>query len=121
MSYINSPKHKKTTMKEFPPELKPKYRHIFDEIAFSQQLEQWRKKVFAYIIHHETRGLSLTDENYVKIDSKILNVITQELTNLGWKTKLAFNGNVLFIFDQEEEIENFKYAISDDIIEEPVI
>lgn len=109
-------------MKEFPEALRPKYRHLFDEMAFTQQLENWRKKVFSYIINHETRGLTLTnDENYQKIDNRILNVITDELKQLGWKTKLAFNGTVLFIFDQEEEIENFKYAISDEIIDEPII
>jgi hypothetical protein len=108
-------------MKEFPEKLKPKYRHLFDELAFTQQLEEWRKKVFSYIINHETRGLTLTNDNYQKIDNKILNVIIEELSQLGWKTKLAFNGTVLFIFEQEEEIENFKYAISDEIIDEPVI
>lgn len=108
-------------MKEFPESLRPKYRHLFNELAFDQQLQDWRKKVYSYIINHETRGLTITDDNYAKIDNRILNAIIDELTQLGWKTKLAFNGSVLFIYEQEEEIENYKYVISDEIIEEPII
>lgn len=118
MNNNNITNHK---MKDFPENLRPKYRHLFDQLAFDQQLQKWRQKVFSYIIHHETRGLTITDDNYQKIDSKVLSTIINELNELGWKTKLAFNGTVLFIFEQEEEIENFKHVISDDIIDEPVI
>ena len=81
---MNNNNHK---MNKFPEALRPKYRHLFDEMAFTRQLENWRKQVFAYIINHETRGLTLTnDNNHQKIDSKILMIIVDELKQLGWKT-----------------------------------
>ena len=41
----------------------------------------------------------------VHFDKKIINCLRLELSCLGWKTQLGYNGTVLFIYENESEID----------------
>lgn len=96
-------------MKEFPKKLKPQYRHLFPQIKFNDLLEEWRQKAYEYILTNERDGLALyKDEKYEIVDNRIVECLRLELSKLGWKTSLGYNGSVLFIYDDESEIERYK-------------
>ena len=104
-------------MKEFPKKLIPKNRHLFSQMNFNDLLEKWRLKVYNYIIKNEKNGFDLCDENNIPIDKRIIECLVFELSNLGWKTSLAYNGTLLFIYEHESEIEKYKHSLSDEIFE----
>ena len=104
-------------MKEFPQKLKPKYRHLFPQIEFNKLLENWREKTFNYILSNDKNVLDLCDKNNTPVDKRIINCLRLELSVLGWKTQLAYNGTLLFIYENEKEVENYKHVFSEDVFE----
>ena len=103
-------------MKNFPEKLQPKYRTLFTELNFNELLETWRKKIYKYILSNDRSGLDLCIDNK-PIDKKIIDCLRLELSSLGWKTQLAYNGTVLFIYENENEIEKYKHGLCEDIFE----
>jgi hypothetical protein len=103
-------------MKNFPENLQPKYRTLFTELRFNELLENWRKKIYLYILSNDRSGLDIHIDN-TQIDKKIIDCLRLELSSLGWKTQLAYNGTVLFIYENENEIEKYKHGLCEDIFE----
>ena len=103
-------------MKKFPEKLQPKYRTLFTELRFNELLENWRKKIYKYILSNDRSGLDVCVDNK-PIDKKIIDCLRLELSSLGWKTQLAYNGTVLFIYENENEIEKYKHGLCEDIFE----
>lgn len=101
-------------MKQFPTKLIPKNTHLFPQMKFNTLLEKWREKTFNYILSNEKNGLDLCDEINT-IDKRIIDCLRFELHNLGWKTKLAYNGTILFIYEDEKEIEKYKHSLCEDV------
>ena len=99
-------------MKEFPNKLQPKYKHLFPQLKFNQELEHWREKVFEHIISENKDGFDLTYDNK-NIDKRIISCLCFELKNLGWKTNLAFGSSVLFIYENDSEVEKYKYSFDE--------
>jgi hypothetical protein len=99
-------------MKEFPNKLQPKYKHLFQQIKFNHELENWREKLFEYIVSGNKDGFDLTHNNK-NIDKRIINCLCFELNNLGWKTNLAFGSSVLFIYENDSDIEKYKYSFDE--------
>lgn len=99
-------------MKEFPNKLQPKYKHLFAQFNFNNELEYWRKKVFEYLISGNQNGFDLTHNNK-NIDKRIIECLCFELKNLGWKTNLAFGSTVLFIYETETDVEKYKYSFDE--------
>jgi hypothetical protein len=106
-------------MKQFPTKLTPNNKHIFPQINFNLLLEKWREKTCNYILSNDKSGLELCDENKNIIDKRIIECLRYELKHLGWNTSLAFNGTVLFIYndDDKSEIDKYKLFLSEDIFE----
>lgn len=103
-------------MKNFPEKLQPKYRTLFTELSFNELLEDWRKKIYLYILSNDRSGLDVCVDNK-PIDKKIINCLRLELSCLGWKTQLGYNGTVLFIYENENEIQQYKDVLCEDIFE----
>jgi len=99
-------------MREFPNKLQPKYKHLFPQIKFNDELDSWRKKVYEYLISGNKQGFDLTHNNK-HIDKRIIDCLCLELNKLGWKTNLAFAGTVLFIYENENDIEKYKYSLDE--------
>ena len=104
-------------MKQFPIKLTPKNRHLFPQMEFNGLLEIWREKTYNYIIKNEKNGLDLCDENNNPVDKRIVDCLRLELTTLGWTTTLAYNGTILFIYNDKKEIEKYKHSLCEDIFE----
>ena len=105
-------------MKEFPLKLNPKNCHLFPQMKFNIALENWRIKTFNYILNDQKNGLELyEDNNNNLIDNRIIDCIRFELKNLGWKTSLAYNGTVLFIYEKDIEIEKYKNSLCEETFE----
>lgn len=104
-------------MKEFPLKLTPKNRHLFSQMKFNKLLENWREKTVTYILSGEKIGLDLCDENNVPIDKRIVECLRFELKNLGWTTTLAYNSTILFIYDNNDEVEKHKYSLYEEVFE----
>lgn len=103
-------------MKQFPIKLTPKNSHLFPQMEFNRLLEQWREKTYNYIIKNEKNGLDLCDGN-VPIDKRIIDCIRLELSSLGWLTKLAYNGTILFIYSDVNDIKKYEHSFCEDILE----
>jgi hypothetical protein len=103
-------------MKKFPEKLKPKYRHLFTQLNFNEILENWRNKIYSYILSNDKNGLDICIDNK-PIDKKFVDCLRLELLTLGWNTKLGYNGTVLFIYENEIEIEKYKHILCEDIFE----
>ena len=104
-------------MKEFPSNLTPKNCHLFSQMKFNIILENWREKIFQYLLNGEKNGVYLGDENNVQVDKRIADCLRLELVQLGWTTTLAYNNTILFIYDNENEIEKYKYSLCEEVIE----
>jgi len=104
-------------MKEFPLKLTPKNRHLFAQMKFNILLEHWRNKTLNYILNNQKNGLDLCDDNNQTLDKRIIDCLRFELKNLGWKTTLAYNGTIMFIYDNENEIEEYKHSLCEDTFE----
>jgi|694.fasta_scaffold113861_3 hypothetical protein len=102
-------------MKQFPSNLKPNNRIVFPQMKFNLLLEQWRIKCMNYILKNEKNGFDLCDENNI-IDKRIIDCLRLELSVLGWKTALAYNGTILFIYENENELEKYKYALCEELL-----
>jgi hypothetical protein len=102
-------------MKEFPKKLKPQYRHLFPQIVFNELLEEWRKKVYQYILSNDKNGFDLCVDNK-PLDKRIIDCLRLELSTLGWKTSLGYNCTVMFIYEDEKDIEKYKHVLCDDVL-----
>jgi len=99
-------------MREFPNKLQPKYKHLFPQFKFNDELEFWRKKVYEYMISGKNEGFDLTHNNK-NIDKRIVDCLCLELNKLGWKTNLAFASTVLFIYENDNDVEKYKYSFDE--------
>jgi predicted RNA-binding protein with PUA domain len=104
-------------MKQFPLKLTPKNRHLFTQMKFNLLLENWREKILNYILNNQKDGLDLYDENNNIIDKRIIECLRFELKNLGWTTSLAYNGTIIFIYDKDNEIQEYKHSLCEELFE----
>ena len=103
-------------MKEFPKKLKPQNKHLFAQIRFNELLEEWRIKTYKHILLNNDTRLDICVDNK-PIDKRIVDCLRLELSTLGWKTKLGYGGTVLCIYENEEEIKEYKHMLSENVFE----
>lgn len=98
-------------MKSFPDKLKPQNKSSFGEYKFNRDLCKLRQRIVDYLYSGDKTGFDLklsqgdnNQYNYSHIDTRLVEVVTEELKSLGWKTKVAYGNTTLFIYTDNEEL-----------------
>ena len=97
-------------MKEFPRTLGINFKDTFENQNYERLLELTRRHLHDYILgrRDEEDYFVLYDfckqhmNNNIYILHDIVEVLTNELENLGWKCKLSFGNTALFIYSTED-------------------
>lgn len=115
-------------MKTFPKYLKPENLKKFDEYKFNRKLCYTRKHVYenmmkSSFINDKNYGINLqniqigemtSSNSCYNIDKKIIDHISLELCELGWKTSVCYGGTMLFIYPPgENPVEVINCIMSD--------
>lgn len=99
-------------MNTFPQELNISNKDSFSSLLFSENLKTLRNELYNFMIRgNETDFYDLDTFNrkYVKDINethKMVDMLCQELNELGWKTYLGFGGTGLYIYSTEEKPKN---------------
>jgi hypothetical protein len=111
-------------MLRFPAYLTPNQISSFPDHIYAHELNKLRSKIYDFILSQTKGGIDLrssTDEkgqySFKKIDEKIINQVCNELSCLGWETRLAFGKTTLFVFNPTNIPEEVKNLPSEDSIE----
>lgn len=92
-------------MKEFPKKIKASNLNCFKEYDTNRQKCYLRKEIYEWMIspsfyQDNERCFDLQLKGYV---DEVIQSICEELNELGWKTRLAFNNNSLYIYKEGED------------------
>jgi len=94
-------------MKEFPEILDIKNKSNFTKILYDRTLCYLRRDIYEHIISHDENSyfdVKKFDQSHhrsMETTSRLISTIMEELTKLGWKCKLSFQGTGLFIYSTE--------------------
>ncbi len=89
-------------MKFFDNNLSPDNKNSFTDFVKEYNLSKFRKYVYKYIITQDKGGLDLINKSF--INDELIEIIREELKNLGWKTVIAYGETTLFIYQNDDEI-----------------
>ena len=96
-------------MKSFPQEINVKNLHSFHRINNDRIINIIRNEIYETIIKRKSENEYIDldkiskDHSYsMNMVSKIITDISEELHQLGWKTKLSFGDTGLFIYSTED-------------------
>ena len=97
-------------MKEFPRTLGINFKDTFETQNYERLLEVTRRHLHDYILgRRDEEDYFVLDDfckqhmnNNIYILHDIVEVLTKELENLGWKCKLSFGNTALFIYSTED-------------------
>lgn len=99
-------------MNTFPQELNISNKDSFSSLLFSENLKTLRNELYNFMIRgneSDFYDLDTFNRKYVKDINethKMVDMLCQELNELGWKTYLGFGGTGLYIYSTEEKPKN---------------
>lgn len=95
-------------MREFPDYLTPEYKGSFEDVLFQTRLRLLRREIYNLVIkgdenqyfsidtYARNRGISMKDM------MRLIDIVSGELRDKGWKTKLSFGNTGLFIYSTKD-------------------
>jgi NAD-specific glutamate dehydrogenase len=95
-------------MQEFPKSLSSENTLQFSDLLKDYYLQQMRQDIYIHILRNNQNDffdIELFDRKYVKdikVTDKFIEIMINELEQLGWKTFLGYGGTGLFIYDKEK-------------------
>ncbi len=109
-------------MNTFPTHLVPSNQDNFKHYLLQHKLSSLRLKIFEHMLTSMTNGFNLqtyadnsSNINIVseKIDHDLVEIICQELKELGWETTLVYGNTMLFIFPPGKQPKLIKHNYFD--------
>ncbi len=107
-------------MKLFPKNLTPDSLQSFQEKRYKRNILYVRSFLYEFMIQddfieNKNRGIELSFlQSKFNISSKevisILEILLEELKNLGWETKFALNNTYVFIYPPDDIPKMLKYT-----------
>jgi hypothetical protein len=99
-------------MNTFPEELNVVNKESFCDLLFKENLKIMRNELYNFIINGNEQDfydLDTFNRKYIKNINKtheMVDILSNELKNLGWNTYLGFGGTGLYIYSTEEKPKN---------------
>ncbi len=99
-------------MKLFPKHLKPENRNEFPQILKEKNLCYLREAIHDYILRNNERDFVDIENLFRKKDIEIkssdieemVNIMVEELRNLGWKIEIIFNRKGLIVYHPDDKV-----------------
>jgi NAD-specific glutamate dehydrogenase len=94
-------------MDNFPEHLKPSNKESFSDIRKTAILKILRKNIHDLVLKENENDffdLVIFDKqnvNDISLTKNLVQIVIEELHNLGWKTKLSYGDTGLFIYSTE--------------------
>ena len=95
-------------MKEFPVRLKPKNKSKFSRYLYERNLSYLRKEIYELVLMGNEDDYFVIDKfqrsHHIPADAmaKMIQTVTEELEQLGWKCKTSFGDTGLFIYSTDD-------------------
>jgi len=92
-------------MKKFPSKLSPSNIELFQDYYVYRQTCYLRKEIYEWMLSPSffKDGERCFDLQMKGYGDDIINVLCQELNDMGWKTRLAFNNSSLYVYREGED------------------